>query len=210
MPSAYSTKCLAKRDYIAKEKGKFVVRSHAGQKLGEHRTRAEALQQLRAVEYHKAHDAALKSVSNIESPLQPHELPERRSNPHHAHDPLREHSANGDPTGVENRYLKTPDDGGAPAVDEAGVMKGGTEIPAVQEARENLATERAEERAALHELGVPQEERKLPFEPGGNGDPSPNPSKEQTIGSTASVTIAGGANVAQPDESMDAKDEGDP
>ncbi len=56
---------------------------------------------------------------------------------------------------------------------------------------------------------VPHEELKAPFEPGGNGDPSPNPSARQTIGSTKSVTIAGGANISQPEEYRTI-DEGDP
>src|SRR6266849_6120364 len=56
---------------------------------------------------------------------------------------------------------------------------------------------------------VPHEELKAPFEPGGNGDPSPNPSARQTIGSTKSVTIAGGANISQPEEYRTI-DEGEP
>src|SRR5216683_2758997 len=56
---------------------------------------------------------------------------------------------------------------------------------------------------------VPHEELKAPFEPGRNGDPSPNPSARQTIGSTKSVTIAGGANISQPEEYRTI-DEGDP
>jgi hypothetical protein len=74
------------------------------------------------------------------------------------------------------------------------------------------------------ESRVPQEADQALFQPGGNGDPSPNPSAERTIGSTASVSITGGANSPQPDESplvdamtcphcggpMASRDEGDP
>lgn len=271
------------RDYIEKSGGHFVVKSHEGKTLGKHKSRAEALKQLRAVEYAKAHDARASmgklelpgagqeeylghdnaldafspKVSSTPDPLQPHELPERHSNPHHSTDPLRiplKHGASGNAQEA-TRYLQVEDPPGGPAVDAApldpmecdaaGSRPGGNQIVPQDPPRENLATERAEESANLHEHGLgllgdasldpmprksdekraapgrmKAEEYRAPFEPGGNGDPSPNPSKQQTIGSTASVSIAGhenelagAANSSQPDErtsSLTATDEGNP
>jgi hypothetical protein len=274
-----------KRDFITKTKsGSFQVKSHEGKVLGTHKTRAEALQQLRAVEYHKAHDAHARDAhasmgklelpgageesylgrdigvlspdgfgaaeSNVLDPLQPHELPERRGNPHHATDPMREPSGPNEHNGhdLEFRYLKVEEPKGGPAVDASGAPGGNQPSPDVWPAVENNATEREEERAGLHRPGAPdplgdstdcedvldpmprknqpgsikpKEEYRAPFAPGGNGDPSPNPSKKQTIGSTLSTSIAGHemelagpANAKQPDEdltsSLTALDEGDP
>lgn len=370
------------RDYIRKRGGKFVVVSHSGKTLGTHSTRAEALKQLRAVEYHKAHDAPARmgslelssempfghgedgfspKESNLENQLQPHELPERRSNPYHASDPLLygpdetleegerylkvEEPAGGPAidaiapkeSNVENqlqphelperrsnahhapdplnhgpdksleegeRYLTVEEPLGHPAVDMSG-SPGGNDIYAPHFASENLTTARARANAGMFAEGpqnneqpaqlpmddrlrdpmgsegedydediydvseetlawrakqkpgsimhpktfkaikraaakagardpeavagaaywatvkakhkaakdaesrVPQEEDRAPFEPGGNGDPSPNPSKMQTIGATNSISIAGGANESQPDEYA-LIDEGDP
>lgn len=56
-------------DYIQKtSSGKYGVYSEAGKLLGEHATRAEALGQLRAVEYHKAHPDSPPNMGRLELP----------------------------------------------------------------------------------------------------------------------------------------------
>lgn len=255
-----------KRDYIQKAKGGFEVRSHSGKLLGKHKTRGEALQQLRAVEYHKAKDSqasmgklelpgaieaeewlgrdigtsapldAFGAVqTNTPDPLQPHELPVRRGNPHHAPDPMREHppgQQDPDPHEISKRYLQVEEPKGGPAVDASGAPGGNEASDPTWPEYENLATERAERRAGEMDNGaapmppfpeddapldaMAREEYRAPFEPGGNGDPAPNPSKQQTIGATKAVSIAGHpnelggpANAVQPDE-YPRPDEGDP
>jgi hypothetical protein len=57
-----------RRDYIEKRNGKFAVLSEAGNVLGSHRTRAQALEQLRAVEYSKAHPDSPPDMGRLELP----------------------------------------------------------------------------------------------------------------------------------------------
>lgn len=192
-----------------------------------------------------------KTSRMLEDPLSRHELPMRRSNPHHAPDPFTEHpEGQGDPdlaspVQLEKRYLQVEEPPGGPAVDaldpmprptddKLAVKAGGKQIEKQEHAKENLATERAEQEAGVEghgpgnlgdaldayervkkgdQPGRPaREEYRAPFAPGGNGDPAPNPSKQQTIGSTASITIAGGSEfpAGEHDLANQEHDEGDP
>jgi len=194
-------------------------------------------------------DAFSPKESNVENVIQPHELPERRSNPHHAADPLQYGPDNTLAEG--EHYLRAEEPAGGPAVDseddeeeedaydvspetlkwrekqEPGSIMHPATFKAIKKAAKAAgakdpeavagaaywATVKAKHKKAKGEADeeslVPHEELKAPFEPGGNGDPSPNPSARQTIGSTKSVTIAGGANISQPEEYRTI-DEGDP
>lgn len=146
-------------------------------------------------------------------PLQPHELPERRSNPHHAPDPLREHELNGEPTGVEHRYLEVEQD--APAVENGGTDLGEKTWPECDPLGDLRAAERIGEPKADDPAPgrLPREQDNAPFQAGANGDPAPNPSGDKTLstramGPTAEMN-AGVAVLQQPDETNGSQVEGE-
>lgn len=198
----------AHRDFVRKKGGKFVVYSHSGKVLGKHPTREAALKQLGAIEASKARAKKDDPAGNDLM------LPAASEG---------EMDASGSPGGNE------------PCEDTSGAL-GGTDkgtlsdpfqphewpvrrgnpphAPVPLEQHERLA-EGAEEPA--EDSGspgrVPAQETRAPFQPGGNGDPHPNPSAQRTIKSQeASVTIAGAETTGPsvymlPDETVD---NGDP
>jgi hypothetical protein len=176
---------------------------------------------------HPAEDASAVASGGTDpglnsDPLQPHELPERRSNPHHASDPMNTRAASGE-VEEEHRYLAEQDSPGSPGNSQIAAQaeqpcpyeqekmdapgSPGNSDPGRKEWSEcdPLGDLRAAER--IGDEGspgrLPREEYQAPPEAMRNGDPAPNPSAHLTIRPSATESHV----TQQPDEVLD---EGDP